>query len=218
MRKSESIGEVIRALRKQLGKTQAEFAVLAGVTKGAVSQWENNISSPERDAIASLASHGIETGQILFQKSARGGSNAELGPRIRGYIPLISWVQAGNFSDCTEGLSAADAEEWMPCPVDHGPKTFALKVKGESMYNPHGATSFKEGEIIFVDPDRPARNGSFVVVHRDAQREATFKKIILEGDKSYLKPLNPDWPGPKIIELDEDTNICGVVIFKGEKL
>ena len=31
----------------------------------------------------------------------------------------------------------------------------------------------------------------------------------------YVKALNPDWPD-RIIKINEDATICGVVVFKGE--
>ena len=50
-----------------------------------------------------------------------------------------------------------------------------------------------------------------------ASNEVTFKQLIVEEGKQYLKTLNPDWPN-RIIEVTTDTNICGVIIFKGEAL
>jgi len=41
--------------------------------------------------------------------------------------------------------------------------------------------------------------------------------LIIEGGKKYLKALNPDWPAP-IIPINGNATMCGVVIFKGEKL
>jgi SOS-response transcriptional repressor LexA len=54
-----------------------------------------------------------------------------------------------------------------------------------------------------------------VVVRLDESNEATFKQLIIEEGKQYLKALNPDWPN-RIIEVDEEATICGVIVFKGE--
>ena len=53
------------------------------------------------------------------------------------------------------------------------------------------------------------------VVRLDESNEATFKQLIIEEGKQYLKALNPDWPN-RIIEVDEEATICGVIVFKGE--
>lgn len=47
--------------------------------------------------------------------------------------------------------------------------------------------------------------------------EATFKKLIVEGNERYLKALNPAWPEP-IIRINGNATICGVVVFKGERI
>ncbi|MCX8018503.1 MAG: hypothetical protein N2690_11480 [Rhodocyclaceae bacterium] len=143
--------------------------------------------------------------------------NTEAGPDVAGLVPLISWVQAGHWAEVVDHFAPGDAQEWLPCPVKHSPKTFVLRVRGESMYNPHGRPSFQDGDLIFVDPERPAVHGSLVVVRLDESKEATFKKLIVEGENRYLKALNPAWPEP-IVRLDQDATICGVVIFKGEQL
>ncbi len=136
--------------------------------------------------------------------------------------PLLSWVAAGSWQPMAGAAEAAiDAEDWLQCPVRHGPGTFVLRVRGESMYNPAAALSFADGDLIFVDPDRRPENRACVVVRREDEHSATFKQLVLEGEgpaaRRYLKPLNPAWPEP-IIELTPDARLCGVVIFKGTAL
>lgn len=127
-----------------------------------------------------------------------------------GGCPLISWVQAGAW---TEAPEFPDAEAYLHCPVKSGPDTFALHVAGESM-----APRFQDGDLIFVDPAAEARNGSYVVVRRgDGSAAATFKQLIEEDGRRYLKAANPDWPG-RIVEADPDAAICGVVVFRGTTL
>ena len=120
--------------------------------------------------------------------------------------PVISWVQAGTWTEARE--PPADAER-LHCPLPCGPDTFVLKVAGESM-----APRFPDGEYIFVDPDVPAGNGSFVVVRRANDGAATFKQLVVEDGRRYLKAANPNWPEP-IVEVEADAAVCGVVVFRG---
>lgn len=83
------------------------------------------------------------------------------------------------------------------------------------MYNPGGDISFREGDKIFVDPDRDAQHRSLVVVRREDDAEATFKQLLIEGDVRLLQALNPNWPD-KIMKLEADTTLCGVVIGRLE--
>ena len=137
-------------------------------------------------------------------------NNADPGPDIRGLHPLISWVQAGEWSEISEGYVPPYESELLPCPVACSDETFVLRVRGSSM-----EPRFHEGDLIFVDPTVAAVNGRFVVVQLEEPNEATFKQLVIEGDRQYLKALNPDWPN-RIIEVNEAATICGVVVFKGE--
>ena len=119
-------------------------------------------------------------------------------------FPVVSWVQAGNWTEARE--FPADAAR-LHCPLPCGPDTFVLRVAGQSM-----APRFPEGDYIFVDPDVPAENGRFVVVRRDDG--ATFKQLVEEDGRRFLRAANPDWPEP-IVEVDAHASICGVVVFQG---
>ena len=120
--------------------------------------------------------------------------------------PVISWVQAGKW---TEARNLPPDAERLHCPLPCGPHTFVLKVAGESM-----APRFPDGEYIFVDPDVPAINGSFVVVRRANDGAATFKQLVVEDGRRYLKAANPNWPEP-IVEVGPGAAVCGVVVFRG---
>ena len=102
--------------------------------------------------------------------------------------------------------------ELLICPVKCSEETFVLRVRGASM-----EPKFREGELIFVDPLAPVSHGKFVVVRLEESNEVTFKQLILEEGKKYLKTLNPDWPN-RIIEVTPDISVCGVIVFKGEAL
>jgi SOS-response transcriptional repressor LexA len=135
---------------------------------------------------------------------------AEPGPDMRGLRPLISWVQAGNWDEIARSFQLGDAEDLLPCPVRCSRRSFVLRVQGESM-----EPKFHDGDLIFVDPLVSADSGRYVVVRLEYSQEATFKQLIVEGGRRYLKALNPDWPN-RIFEVDSAATICGVVVFKGE--
>lgn len=129
-------------------------------------------------------------------------------------VPLISFVQAGNWTEVTEPYPQGLAEEWFPCPAKHGPRAYCLVVRGDSMSNPGNKPSYEQGDIIFVDPDRQPISGDRVIVRLDNEKEATFKQYVEEeGGSKYLKALNPEWK-PRYLEINHDATICGVVIGK----
>ena len=126
--------------------------------------------------------------------------------------PLISWVQAAEWTEIAGDFSLEDAEDVWPCPIQCGRNTFVLRVHGESM-----EPKFQRGDLIFVDPQIAAVSGCYVVVRLENSHEATFKQLIVEDGRQYLKALNPDWPR-RTIRLNSKATICGVVVFKGQRV
>ena len=120
-------------------------------------------------------------------------ANIEPGPRLRGKVPLVSWVQAGNWCEAVCSVHVSEAERWMDCPVNHSAQTFALRVRGDSMTAPSGATrSYPEGCFIFVDPERcDPVNGERVVACLLNSNDVTFKVYKNEDGRQWLQPLNP---------------------------
>ena len=124
-----------------------------------------------------------------------------------GIVPIISWVQAGAMEEVVDQYQPGYAEDWLPCPANHGRNTFALKVEGDSMESRHGR-SYPPGIFIFVDPDRPVTNGCRVIA-KDSEGRATFKSYQEDGSRRYLVPLNDRY---EHIEMDAGLQIVGVVI------
>ena len=134
------------------------------------------------------------------------------GPSHGNHHPLIAWDEVGKGREISEDKPPTYNTQLLICPVKCSEETFVLRVRGASM-----EPKFREGELIFVDPQAPAEHGNYVVVRFEASNEVTFKQLIVEEGKQYLKTLNPDWPN-RIIEVAADTVLCGVIIFKGEAL
>ncbi len=122
-------------------------------------------------------------------------------------VPLISFVMAGDWTSTVDNFQPGDAEEWVPFPGNIGPHAFALRVNGPSM-----EPKFVEGDIIFVDPDREAESGDFIIAKNGAD-EATFKKFYRDGDRCFLVPLNEDWGKPMEM-TGRDWKIVGRVMGK----
>ncbi len=198
----DMIGERLKSRRKQLGLTQTDIAKVCSVSKSSVSDWEKDLFQPkDKDLLAQALK---TTKEWLLT----GKGTVEVLPIKNNQlsVPLINWVQAGSWMDIADEFAFEDGVEYYPCPERHSRSTFALTVIGESM-----APDFIPGEIIYVDPEVEAISGSCVVVRQNGDTEATFKQLMFDGSKKYLKALNPNWPTP-IIEMLQDAFICGVVI------
>lgn len=134
----------------------------------------------------------------------------ELDPqRIR--VPLISWIQAGEFSDVVDLFHPGEAVQWEDAiksnPSRH---SYALMVEGDSMVSQTGVHSFPPGTVLIVDPERAANAGDFVIAKDVQTQKATFKQLTTDGARWYLKPLNTQYP---TIEIDDPAlRVIGRVI------
>lgn len=134
---------------------------------------------------------------------------------IRGWIPLISWVQAGAWSEAVDLYEPGYAEKVVPTSVRHSEFAFALRVEGDSMTLPEGVhgRSFLHGMVIYVDPRKCANPGDYVVARSLATGRVTFKKLHLDEGRPILVPLNPDRAEYPIIR--DEFEIIGRVIDAG---
>lgn len=98
-----------------------------------------------------------------------------------------------------------DTPDTLDAPACGGGESFALRVVGESM-----APEFRDGEIIIVEPEGLAVEGSYVLAwHAD---EWIFRQLTRDGAQQWrLRALNPAWPEAPAIPLSA---VRGVVIQK----
>jgi SOS-response transcriptional repressor LexA len=217
----------LRVLKDKHNYSLAKIADGVGVSAQAVHKWLAGGNIDDDKLVELAAFFGVSPSFLKFgdapvlekalglEPSSMGAkpSNVGIGPDNKGDVPIVSWVTAGNWCAVADPYEPGIAEEWLPCPKRHGPKCFGLRVRGISMENPGGKHTYSDGDVIYVDPDKQAENGSRVVVRLDDDKEATFKQLVIEGEHRYLRALNPSWP-QKIIEVNGNATICGVVIGK----
>lgn len=219
------IGKRVTTAREYAGLNKVELARATGMSKQAIGQIENGTTkepTPSNLFKIAKATHvnpeWIITGYGHMNQVKEHQESYDLqllspniteGPESKGQVPLISWVQAGDWCEAIDLFEVGDAERWLPCPVNHSDKTFILRVQGSSM-----EPEYRDGDLIFVDPSVQAEHNSDVIVRLENANTATFKRLQIVGDKSYLSPINRDWPEP-VIPINEHAQICGVVIFSG---
>lgn len=207
------IGDSIRAARKAKKWTLEKLAHEVGTDPGNLSRLERNLQSVNKEVMDKI----LWVLGLSVSVEGPGISSEDKAPTSRDQVPLISWVKAGCWSEVADIYADSDAEALLPCPVSHSYRAFALKIRTESMFNPHERHSFRDGDVIFVDPMVEPVHRSLVVIKLEGAQEATFRQLIIEGSQKYLKALNPAWPEP-IILANENTTLCGVAIAKHEPL
>ncbi|MEE9692071.1 LexA family protein [Aeromonas hydrophila] len=197
-----SMSNVIKSRRKALKMTQDELALLVGVSRVSISQWERGDTSPKGPNFLKLAKTlGVAPESLLLGEndevgSSRGFNNVEPAVIPQGSrVPILSYVQAGHWRGMCEQATSFDGNvEYVAASVDIGPCGFGLWLRGNSM-----TPFFNEGDLVIVDPDEQPRPGDYVVA-KNGGEEATFKKyrprgIDENGQEVFeLVPLNDDYP------------------------
>tara|TARA_B110000211_G_scaffold232701_1_gene297039 strand:+ start:284 stop:922 length:639 start_codon:yes stop_codon:yes gene_type:complete len=210
------LGKRVEKRRVQLGMTQAQLGLIAGLAQNSIHNIESGETKRPRKIDALAQALNCTPEYLLFgigeiQSDAKNiNNNVAPGPTIKATAPLISWVQAGAWSEISE-IKAYDAERFM-CPVNCSDLTFVLKVQGISM-----EPKFDEGDLIFVDPEAECIHGSYVVARLDDDNQATFKQLIIENGHKFLKAANPNWP-EQLIPINGNCTLVGKVIFTGKSL
>lgn len=175
-----------------------------GESSGWLDQPHDALGNAPADVVKDCAAMVTDRGDAV--------QNTQAAPDRRGVVPLISWVQAGDWMEAQDHYATGDAEAWMPCPTGHGPHTFALRVRGDSMTAGYGR-SYPNGCLIYVDPDQRGgiTSGDRVVARLTGSNEVTFKVFIEDAGRLFLKPLNPQYP-----IIDAPFDLIGKVICKLE--
>jgi repressor LexA len=143
-----------------------------------------------------------ERGLLRRRKSRRRG--IELKPAARAAlavtVPLAGTISAGRPIEAVQG----GEEIQIPRELARHPKTFALRVRGDSMRD----EQIHDGDFVVLEEREHARDGDVVVALIDG-REATLKTLKKERGRIRLQPANASVA--PIYVRPNDLRIQGVV-------
>lgn len=219
----------LKKARKQSGINQHELAQRVGVKQTSISDLERGKSKSTSFVTQIAHELGVSamwlaTGKGEMMESAtqekRAAYNGNIAPvaqPISYYsYPVVSSVQAGRFTECIVPYPEGSEDQHEATDYDAKGVAFWLEVSGDSMTAPAGVKpSIPEGTLVLVDTGIEAVPGKLVVAQLDESNEATFKKMIIDGGKKYLKPLNPAYP---LIPINGNCRILGVAVEAKTKL
>lgn len=214
VRSDHSLG--LAAFGKLVGKHKSNGKPVSHVT---VRNWEagSEIKKDNWDALIlaiknidpNKTEEWLKTGKEQnLVEDRKGDYNTQALPALKDKdkVPVISMVQAGDWSEVADPYPMGEGEDRLPCPYPHGDNTFAVKISGQSM-----SPEFPEGMIIFIDPNEYPENKQYCVAKLDDTNEATFKQFVVEDGQKFLKAVNPDWPN-KYLPINGNCHIIGRLI------
>ena len=207
----EAAGLTVGTLAQQVRKTPSAISqILSGTTKSLSAEMAVGI-----EAATGYSARWLSTGSGPKQAGLRASESLDEYQVQGGFrsVPLISWVRASGFDEANDPLPAGDAEAWFAVPKRVGANTYALRVRGDSMFNPTGPKSYPEGCIIIVDPDkRSPVSGDVIIAKIAGASDVTFKRYRNEDGRQWLQPLNPSYP-----RIDDEFRVLGTVVGKWEE-
>jgi SOS-response transcriptional repressor LexA len=186
---SQSIDEirlrnVAKLVQTHFNNNQSTFAEAIGRGPSQINQWFNN-----RRAIGEKSARWIEQklGLIHLILDSQDEIEAVETPHF-GSVPLLSLISAGALGKEHPPLSG---EQRVPLRhVKQSASLFGLRITGDSMTDMLGK-GFPEGSEVVFDTQRSPKVGDYVVAMDNTTHTATFKQLMSDGARWWLKPLNP---------------------------
>ncbi|WP_193830298.1 LexA family protein [Morganella morganii] len=210
-----NMNERIKARRLQLNMTQQSLAKILGVSRVSITKWETGVTKPDGENLHMLAKTlNVSPEWLLF------GENEPLSTELVStrkpvtvrQIPVISAVQAGEWTSTYSAATIDDVMRWVNTTAKVSDSAFGLDVKGDSMTNPMGSPTIPEGSTVIVETEYGCCDdlyGKIVVAMLDGSSEATVKKLVWDAPYTYLVPLNPNF---KPIIVNGNCRIIGRVV------
>lgn len=202
-----TLGDRIRVARIAKGLTQGDIAKHFGIKRPSVTQWELNSSSPARDKIRELARLLCVNSEWLLSGDGEGptadtpsreavkiiDSNAQFVSNVNftnRLIPIFGKAVGGPDG---EFLFNGEVMAHVNCPpiLAEVENPYAVYVAGDSM-----EPRYFEGEVVYVDPERNAVRGDFVIaqiyIDKNSPPHAFVKRLVkYTTEELVLEQLNP---------------------------
>lgn len=201
----------LHSKRQALGLSQQQLADKAGVSQVTIQHLESGRNSSSKKLLEIAKALGV-TAEWLASGTESHGRASNVAPahnpEMTYRYPVISWVAAGAWAEAFEPFPPGFSDRYEMSEYEAKGPAFWLEVKGDSMTSPVGQ-SIVEGTLILVDTEADAQHGKLVIAKLADSNEATFKKLVEDGGRRFLKPLNPAYPTEMCAG---DCRIVGVVV------
>lgn len=103
-------------------------------------------------------------------------------------IPIYGEIPAGMAVLTEQNVEGHVSLDLKTANTSRPGRTFALRVRGESMIDAH----ILDGDIVIMEDRKDARHGDIVAALIDG--ETTLKRYVVEHGRPYLKAENPLFP------------------------
>jgi repressor LexA len=103
-------------------------------------------------------------------------------------VPIYGQIPAGMATLTEQTIEGHISLDTRSVNASKNGKTFALRVRGDSMIDAH----IVDGDIVILEDRKDVQNGDIVAALIDG--ETTLKRYVMEHGRPYLKAENPLFP------------------------
>lgn len=107
---------------------------------------------------------------------------------LLGSISVLGAIQAGIPVSESARPDRLDAFDMDTLRIPNTMRTFALKVRGDSMIN----AGIHSGDVVILDHEKEPKNRDIVAALIDG--DSTLKRYVVQRGKPFLKAENPAYP------------------------
>lgn len=183
--------KILRELRKQKSKTQAQMGAMLGISQQAYATYENGVANPPVDVLNKIAEFfGVSVDYLLGRSSNTINISNAYTPDAIVQFPVIGSIKAG-YDGMVEEYGTG---ETILIPIEmlggRPPEDFLVfQVRGNSMY-----PKLIDGDRVLVLRTESVDSGSTAVVSYNDD-EATIKKVVYVTGEDWvdLIPANPEY-------------------------
>lgn len=209
---SLKINHIIRRLMQLRGLKEADLARQVQLPQTTVNRiLTQDRADPRLSTLIPIAQFlGLTLGQVaglepipeaLFQNSH---SLYRLEPLSLKTIPLIPWDYILPWLEGQEpSLQESPYKTWLCSERPLGPKAFVLEA------TPLLEALFPAGSRLLVDPSTLPLDGSYVILLSKGNRRPTLRRLLNDGNDTYLKGVEDKLP---YVKLSAQYRVLGTVV------
>lgn len=197
---SHTLGYLLAQLMTECDIDDAKLARQTGIPASTISRMRlHPDANPTAATLRPIAKFfGITIGQLL-------GDETLPDDRIPGSyhstsfttarIPIIEWDWAIEWSNGETTRFKEKLTQWISTEKEIGDNAFALVVPTDSF-----GLMFRKGVLLIANPDKVVRDGDFVLIKTSSEQGVLLRQILLDGNDIYIKSVNPEMKGTKLLE------------------
>jgi transcriptional regulator with XRE-family HTH domain len=210
MKDKHSLGNVLTSLMTECEIDDIFLSKQTGIPVSTLSRLRTNAdSNPTAHTLRPIAKFfDISIGQLLGDEPLPldriPGTHVPT-PFVTTKIPVLKWDWIDDWKNGTIEKYKPDMTHWVSTERNVSEKAFALTVQTDSLGLP-----FRKGSLLIIESEKIPNDGDLILIKMSSSEPIVLKQIVRDGNDIYVKSVNPELKGIKLIS--NDASFYGVLI------